>query len=312
MQSSTIITKHYNETNYREKTTSEYLHHKLSRNCDLSLFFILPSDVKMLVPEIIKNDTFTINEVDETDRYLLFTYEIKWTPFRLPLTFYEFASFSLHLVHAITLLHKENLICFQFQPSNVVSVINSYDTQYPRIKSFELSHLFTKYEEQNITELVTLICDPNANFDFLYKPIEVHLIYFLIKNDLNTVSFSQSYEFVNRFTQQITDAGLIHKNDIPKFQKDCEGFVYSFINTSRKQIIERICVKNNVFTWDTYGVSVLCLLIMRNLNLKNDILSELFHRNICPYPNRRENLTIETLREGVLMSACSTSSTSTN
>ena len=188
-----------------------------------------------------------------------------------------------HLLNSFSKLQENNICYFNFSLKNIVFDIN----HKPILKSFDLSLI---KEELNPSYLVKIL---DKLTDFTYKPLEIHVIFYLIKNDETTLSYN-SVELISRnFVDNMSILALFSKNYKETYFSNCVEFLKKYINQPRIHIIEDIL--NYCDTWDNYSLSILYLHLFGNMtrafSLKDNFISKMtimLTKNVCPDPSKRE------------------------
>lgn len=238
------------------------------------------------------------NNTNNTQKYYLFTYDNKCD---IPMMEYFYSisnikqlifvsihSFS-YLLHSLSLLHNNNICFFNVSPENIVYQLKSGEN--PLIKNFRpslSSQLF------NTTSLYTSI---NELSNFTYQPLEIHILYYLIKYDMNTISYSFIEEFCETFISNlhILKLKLFTEQYKQSYKEQCIYIMKQYVNKSKNEIIYDIWNKHS--KWDVYGISVIyiqifysiCITFSLNQTFLNRIVLKL-SQNIHPDSNCRMTL----------------------
>uniref|UniRef100_A0A6C0LM90 Protein kinase domain-containing protein n=1 Tax=viral metagenome TaxID=1070528 RepID=A0A6C0LM90_9ZZZZ len=192
----------------------------------------------------------------------------------------------IYLLNRLLSLHKNKIVLFDLHHNNIF--ITKYKT--PILSHFENSILLEELNEEYITKMIKSISD------FTYKPLEVHLLFYLIINNEDCLSASLSYEICEHFIKNMHVLSFFDKPIREKYKKECTNSLNQYINKPRSVIITDIIKYSN--TWDNYGLSMLYLHIffteLNSFSLKEtfmtDFLNILF-KNISANPVNR--LTLE-------------------
>ena len=234
----------------------------------------LTSDIQYLVFKY-KNDYF----VDFND--FLFNFINPKT-----LIFHIIESFSYLLNSLITL--NDNNICF-FNLSSKNIVFNLDCGEKPIIKNYQFSLIISKLNECYITNIIKKLDD------YTNKPLEVHLLFYLIKNDISTVSFSFIEEICDVFISNLSILNLFSNEFKSSYSILCKESLRKYINRSKTEIITDILQQNE--KWDVYSLSVLYLHILGNISrvfsLKQTFINKItieLTKNINPNPSKRNSL----------------------
>jgi hypothetical protein len=137
--------------------------------------------------------------------------------------------------------------------------------------------------------------------DFSNMPLEIHVIFYLIKNNENTLSYSIISDICDNFVKNMRVLSIFSKIYRDNFKISCIETLKKYINIPKKDIIDNILSFSS--TWDNYGLSVLFLEIVGNMSkifsLKDNFITKfsiLLSKNINPIPSKREELN-ETLNK---------------
>lgn len=232
--------------------------------------------------------------LDASKKYLLFKYKsysyffddflLKFKKPKL-LIFNIILSF-LYLLQSLLQLENEKLVFFQLSYENIV--FEETCRENPLLKDFHLSLQVSKLNEEYITKIM------KKTSDYSLKPLEVHILFYLIENELNTISYSFIEEIVENFIK-IDIFSNFTQYERENYQKSCIDYLKKYINKSKKEII--LDILNNYKKWDIYSISVLYLHIFHNFSsvfslnqtFINEIMRELA-KNIQPDPSKRSSL----------------------
>jgi hypothetical protein len=253
------------------------------------------------------------------NQYLLFTYKYlsKYT-----LTFSQKIHQSLHqglckpflmlllnsykqlLKNVQQLLQSEKKLCFfQISSTNIlfsqeeqggVSFLKNFHACFSCKNSFfKVEHLLRIFSENTID-------------NFSYQPLEVHLIYFLWKNNINTLSFSHLEEISRNYIKSMSIFSLLNELERDTYIQTCIHSLKIYINKDLNTIVEKM-VSEYSFSWDNFALSVLFFYIVENICRTWYFPSETFLqgwsklllKNIHGNPFKRETVdsTIEILEQ---------------
>ena len=148
-------------------------------------------------------------------------------------------------------------------------------------------------------EYFTNIID-DLNDNYIYKPLEVHVLFYLIKNDINTISYSFIEEICEIYVNNLSVLSFFSDKYVADYKKCCIETLKQYVNKDKGEIIELLL--ENVETWDIFSLSVLYLHIfgniMRTFSLQGTFISKIFlelSNNIQPNFIKRHDL--ESMRE---------------
>lgn len=233
--------------------------------------------------------------LDETKKYLLLTYkhhlltfEDFLTDFEEPkiLIFYIISTFS-YLLQSLVQLENQGLIFFQLSPKNIVFLERCREN--PLLYDFQLSLQVSKLNEEYITNII------KKTTDYSLKPLEVHVLFYLIENNLNTMSYSFIEEIVEVFIKNLSILSFFSQSYRENYQKSCIQSLKKYINKPKREII--LDILTNYDKWDVYSMSILYLnifaTISKTFSLKDTFINKIsleLSKNIHPDPSKRENL----------------------
>ena len=201
-------------------------------------------------------------------------------------------SFS-NLLNSLSVLNDNNICFFNLCPQNIVILYECREK--PILQNFQYSLQLSKLNESYFSKIISDLDD-----FYIYKPLEVHVIFYLIKNQLNTISYSFIEEICEIYINNLTVLSFFSDKYIESYKQLCIDSLKKYINKSKCEIIEELL--ENVYTWDIFSLSVLYLHIIGNIlqifSLEGTFISKLFmelSKNIHPEPSKRHDL--ETMRE---------------
>ena len=281
-----------NESNISDKIKKipYYFHfYKILNDYDFLQFGELSEKVLEKLENVYKNK--------KDEKVLLFHYEnddkcIKFNDFLFNLNtpklfiFHVLSSFS-YLLASLIKLNDNNICFFNLSSENIVFDISCGEK--PMILNFDKSLQISKLNESYIINIIK-----NTTY-YTNKPLEVHVLFYLIENNLNTISVSFIHEIVEVFINNLSVLELFSQNYKDVFKQNCIDSLKKYINKTKSDIISDVLEYSN--TWDNYSLSLIYLHIFGNVSrvfsLKGTLLSKLtieLSKNIHPDPSKRENL----------------------
>jgi len=239
-----------------------------------------------------------INKLNLTNnnKYLIFKYKndtyVVFNDFLFNLInpkqviFHVIESFS-YILKSLIKLNANNICFFNLSPQNIV--FNLDCGEKPLLQNFQLSLQTLKLNESYITNII------NKLDDYTYKPLEIHALFYLIRNDFQTISYSLIEEICENYVKNLSILDFFSEKYKESYKNSCISILKNYINKPKNEIIEDIL--GNAYKWDVFSLSVLYLHIFHNISrvfsLKqtfiNKIILEL-SRNIHPDPVMRSNL----------------------
>lgn len=249
------------------------------------------NEKKMIELNILKNINDKNN--DKINKYLIFKYNydncIDFNDFLYRLNNPKLLihnlldSFSYLLVSLIK-LNNNNICFFNLSNENIV-----FRGDKPLLRNFKYSIQISKLNESYICNLI------ESMDNYIYKPLEIHVLYYIIKNNLDTLNDVVIEQISENYTDSLSVLSLFSQNYIDSFKKECILFLKKYVNMSKTLMIANILEYND--KWDIYSLSVLYLHIFGNISrcfsLKGTFISKfviVLCKNIHPEPSKRESL----------------------
>jgi len=229
-------------------------------------------------------------------KYLIFKYKnenyVPFNDFLFNITnpklfiFHVIESFS-YILKSLIELNNNNICFFNLSPQNIV--FNLDCGEKPILHNFQLSLQISCFNNSYITHII------NKLEDYTYKPLEIHVLFYLIKNNIQTISYSLIEDISEMFVKNLSVLEFFSEKYKESYKNSCISTLKKYINKPKNEIIEDIL--SNIDKCDVFSVSVLYLHIFHNISriftLKltfiNKIVVELA-KNIHPNPANRNKL----------------------
>jgi hypothetical protein len=191
------------------------------------------------------------------------------------------------LLNSLLDLEKINVCFFSLSSTNIIFTQN----YKPMLRNFNTSLLLDKCSDiAYFSQIIDKIRD------YTYKPIEIHVIFYLIKNNEESLSFSAIDTICDNFVKNMSVLSLFSKEYRGNYYRTSIDCLKKYINKPKLEIITQIVMYSN--TWDNYELSILYLHIFGNITrtflLKDTFINNLTNilsKNIGPDPSKRETLT---------------------
>ena len=191
------------------------------------------------------------------------------------------------ILKSISILDKRNICIFDLSPENII--FNFDCGEKIQMQGFGNSLLITELNEEYITKIIQKI------ENYTHKPIEVHVLFYLIQNDIKSISYSFIEEICEIFVDKLNVLNLFTEKYKIKYKDLCIESLKKYINKSRSYIIEDILIYSD--KWDVYSFSVIFLHIFGNVSsvfsLKQTFISKItieLSKNINPDPSKRMSM----------------------
>jgi hypothetical protein len=200
--------------------------------------------------------------------------------------FHIIDSYSV-LLNSLNKLNQNGVCFFNLSIKNII-----FDRNYkPLLKNFESSILIESLNDEYISNIIESL------EDYTHKPLEIHVIFYLIKNNENTLSHSSIEVICENFVKNMSILSLFSQQYKNTYYNTCVECLKKYINKPKIDIIKNIIniIKNNSSIFDNYSISVLYLHIIGNLikvfSLKESFMTQIINsltKNIHPDPLKRE------------------------
>ena len=245
-------------------------------------------DISKIGEKIIEN-------VDLDTKYIVFNYNdekrIGFRDFLFDLPFekkqfiYNILNTYTILLASLSKLNEHNICFFGLNTDNIGFSHYSRPFLANYVNSIHIPDLNVSYI-QNII----------ANIDnYTYKPLEIHVLFYLIVNDEETLSMSFIETICSNYVKNMDILVLFSQNYRESYEKTCVETLKKYINKPKTAIIADI-LKYSQY-WDNYSLSILYLHIIGNItnifSLKGTFMNKftmLLIKNIHPNPLKRETL----------------------
>jgi hypothetical protein len=157
------------------------------------------------------------------------------------------------------------------------------------LKNFQNSLLISDLNTSYIQNII-------KNIDnYTYKPLEIHVLFYLIANDERTLSLSFIELICGNYVKTMDILLIFSQNYRESYEKACVETLKKYINKPKLVIIADIL--NYSQYWDNYSLSILYLHIIGNISnffsLKGTFMNKftlLLIKNIHPNPLKREKI----------------------
>lgn len=243
-----------------------------------------------------KNIHYNTNISNNNHKYMLLEYNkverIDFDDFFIKLKipnlfiFHVIDSYEI-LLSSLLDLQEINVCFFNLSATNIIFTQN----YKPMLRNFNTSLLLDKCSD---IDYFSKMIDKISNYT--YKPIEIHVVFYLIKNNEDSLSFSAIDTICDNFVKNMSVLSLLSQEYRENYYKTSMDCLKKYINKPKLEIIAQILTYSN--TWDNYELSILYLHIFGNITrtflLKDTFINKLTNvlsKNIVPDPSKRETLT---------------------
>ena len=156
-----------------------------------------------------------------------------------------------YLLNSLSILSENNIFPLDINDKNII-----FDNLLkPKIINFELC-----LNECSTNEYLMLILDKYSNYSL--KPIEIHFLFYLCKNDILHITSDFVSEVVYNFTNNVPFFDLFSSNYKKQYEQESIAFLNNFINKPIKYVIDNLFVFKE--TWGNYSLSILYLYLIGN------------------------------------------------
>ena len=169
-----------------------------------------------------------------------------------------------HSLKMIKQLENAKLINLNFHPSTLIFkddliVLSNFEGvfYFPSINEERKSNLFSKYNKKDI-----------------FLPIEAHVICYLLEKNLESVSFGNIEEICADYYGRLCSLSCLKKDIIEEFKETAHFSLIPFINKPKQTILNEILQFKTCITWNIYGISILLIVLLRDVFYKNGTFPE--------------------------------------
>ena len=195
-----------------------------------------------------------------------------------------FDSYS-YLLSSLIKLNVVKICFFDLSAESIVFPVY----MKPLLKNFQNCLLTDLLDEPYIGKIISKITN------FTYKPLEVHVLFYLIINNEETLSYSLIDIICDNYVKNMDVLSLFSQNYRETYKKTSIELLTKYINKPKSVIVTDILTYTKY--WDNYSISVLYLHIIGNIcklfSLKDTIMNKFTKnliKNIHPNPLKRETL----------------------
>lgn len=192
-----------------------------------------------------------------------------------------------YVLKALALLNENGICYFGLSPQNIVYL--KQFREKPVLCNFRTSILVNKLDYVYMANVLKYVDD------YTYLPIEIHLLYCIVRDDLKTVSYAFVEEFCEEYVDNLSILRLFSEEYRQTYRKICIVHMKKYINMERNDIIDDILERND--KWDVYGISVIYLqifgCILRVFSLKETFVSKIVKelaKNLHPDSTKRHSV----------------------
>lgn len=189
-----------------------------------------------------------------------------------------------HIVRGLHILNENDICFFNISPKNIIFLDNYREK--PVLNDFQLSLRLNRIDFNYISNIL------NKLDDFTYQPLEIHILFYFVKNDITTISYSFIEEISESFVEKLSILRLFSEKYRKSYKEKCIETMKKYINLPKNEIIDDILDRND--KWDIYGISMLYVLIFgcitRVFSLKDSFMSKItifLFKNLDPDSEKR-------------------------
>ena len=250
-------------------------------------------DIRQLNDTVLEKFNLKTNDT----KYLLFKYKnincLSFNNFLFNiainpkiLIFYLLDIFS-NLLQGLIQLNEYNICFFNLSYKNIVFDLDCREK--PLLEDFKYSLQLSKLSVSYISNIIRNLTD------YTLKPFEIHVLFYLIKNDIDTISYSFIEQICEIYVKKLNILEFFSESYKEKYKLACVQSLEKYVNKPKNDIIFDILEQND--KWDIYSISHLFLhifgTITRFFSLKNTFINKItleLAKNIHPDPSKRSDL----------------------
>jgi hypothetical protein len=200
--------------------------------------------------------------------------------------FRAITSFS-YILTSLRILNKNDVCFFNLSPQNIAFNLDCGEN--PVIRNFQTSLQISQLNVEYITNII------KAQHDYTHKPLEVHVLFYLIQNNLSTISYSFIEEICEEFVKNLPFLRIFSEQFGTSYKDMCVASLKKYINLPQTEIV--LDILENSDKWDVYSVSVVYMHIFGSISqifsLQPNFITKFtreMSKNIHPNPSKRSSL----------------------
>ena len=261
-----------------------------------SNFFSILEDFKSLNVSQLNEDMIEKLKNIENVMYYLFKYNDKrsltiidfiYSSTNIKKLIFDMINTFKHVLRSLYILNENDICFFNISPNNIIFLATYREK--PVLNNFQLSLQLDKLEYKYFSQILDKI------EDFTYMPLEIHTLFYIIKHNMITLSYSFIEELSEYYVNNLHILKLFSENYRQSYKLQCVEFLKRYINIPIKNIINDLFERNN--NWDVFGISMLYIQIFgsisRVFSLKGICISKItveLSRNLHPNSDKRYTL----------------------
>ena len=250
--------------------------------------------------KVIMLKDLNLNIISTPIKYVLLRYNLnisKYQPLGDYLATVEYPSHFLSnmldiyskVLNSLLELEKMNICFFCLSADNIL--IDQNSTTVVVLSDFKNSLQDSDDSNGDFTRIL------EKTTCYTYKPIEIHVVHYLLKINGAPLSYSSIDEISTYFAEKMEFLNHFDEEYKTKYYHDCVQYLKSkYLNKTQDHIISEIR-RGTRKTWDNFALSILFLHIFKNMiqvfSLNNTIINELviiLKQNLDPVPTQRHTL----------------------
>lgn len=270
--------------------------HKITKIPYYPNYFSILEDYEQLnISQLDENLVDKLKNINE-NQYYLFKYDdknsIDFTDFLYNSTsikklFFDVVNSFQHILKCLSILNEHDICYFDISPKKIIFLKNYREK--PVLSNFIFSLQLNKLDYTYFSNILSKIKN------FTYLPIEIHILYYFVKENMQTISYTFIQEFCENFIENLNILRVFSNEYKIMYKEHCIRYIKKYINMPKQQIIDDILERNN--KWDVYGISMLYLqifaCIFRVFSLKGTFITKIIPeltKNLHPDSDKRMTL----------------------
>ena len=258
-------------------------------------FSILEDYDKLNISQLDDNIIEKLKDIND-NQYYLFKYDDKnsidfidflYGSTNIKKLIFDNINLFQHVLSSLSVLNKHNICYFDFSPQKIIFLENFREK--PLLTNFRFSLELNRLDYNYFFNIL------NKINNFTYLSPEIHVLFYFINENMQTISHSFIEEFSENFVKNLNILTLFSDDYKRSYKQQCANSLKKYINMSKEQIINDILERNN--KWDLYGISILFLhifgCIFRVFSLKGTFMSKIIidlSKNLNPDSDKRMTL----------------------
>ena len=160
-----------------------------------------------------------------------------------------------YLLSSLQILEEKEFVLLNIHPKHIT--INNQNN--PIINNFKYSF---HYQTTTMERISNLIIKVKIEM-FVFLPVEFHILFYILNTDVKGISQQNIAEILNGFIIHFKTLNIFSNSFIEKYGEKIEQQFQKYINQTKKDVFRELL--KTCKQWNNYGLSILYLVILRDM-----------------------------------------------